>query len=84
MTRDEIIKHWQFKETVPFVGETGSGYPADPNTKKWLEKNFTPIFAFPTFVRFSWQTTKTIITDKGLEIDFEYEKQDKSQGKLNF
>ena len=51
----------------------GSGYPADPNTKAWLEKSYTPIFAFPTLIRFSWGTIKDILKAKNLDIGFDLE-----------
>lgn len=36
----------------------------DPNTKKFLRDYRDPLFGFPNFVRFSWQTVKTILDNK--------------------
>ena len=47
----------------------GSGYPADPYTKQWLAENQDPVFGFPNFVRFSWQTVKTLL-DKTITFTF--------------
>lgn len=41
----------------------GSGYPSDPITKNWLQKN-KKIFGFPNFVRHSWGTVKKLIGEK--------------------
>ena len=30
----------------------GSGYPADPDTKRWLEAHIDKVFGFPSLVRF--------------------------------
>lgn len=30
----------------------GSGYPADPQTKRWLEASINRVFGFPSLVRF--------------------------------
>ncbi len=32
----------------------GSGYPGDPDTKRWLEASIDPVFGFPALVRFRW------------------------------
>jgi len=42
---------------LEFRGELGSGYPGDPKTKEWLQKNKDPVFGYPNIVRFSWNTT---------------------------
>ena len=43
------------------IGEDiGSGYPADPKTKKFLKKYFTKHKKFPPYVRESWDTVKNI------------------------
>lgn len=49
---------------------TGSGYPSDPATKKWLQDVFDKVFGFPSNVRFSWSTVENVFADKGLEINF--------------
>ncbi|CCH42502.1 Ribonuclease H2 subunit A [Wickerhamomyces ciferrii] len=50
----------------------GSGYPSDPNTKKWLNNAVDPIFGWDQVVRFSWQTAKdAIIKNDGIEIEWE-------------
>ena len=36
----------------------------DPNTKAFLRKHLDPVFGYPSFVRFCWQTVKTILADK--------------------
>ncbi|KAJ3410353.1 Ribonuclease H2 subunit A [Chytridiales sp. JEL 0842] len=61
VTRDTVVKNWRFEEG-PTVTEGisrafGSGYPADPNTVKWLRSNLNRIFGFPNIIRFSWSTT---------------------------
>lgn len=48
----------------------GSGYPSDPNTKAWMDANCDPVFGFPTFVRFSWGTTKTLLEKKAVQVDW--------------
>ncbi|CCH61424.1 hypothetical protein TBLA_0E03700 [Henningerozyma blattae CBS 6284] len=53
----------------------GSGYPSDPNTKRWLRESQTKLFGWPCdMVRFSWQTCDTLLTDsntKSIQIDWE-------------
>ena len=54
--RDAIVCTWKFKEdngVINFSKITGSGYPADEITVKWLKKSFNKIFGYPDFVRFS-------------------------------
>jgi ribonuclease H2 subunit A len=43
--------------------KTGSGYPSDPATKKWLKEGFDNVFGFPTNVRFSWSTVENIFKE---------------------
>ncbi|KAJ3005877.1 UNVERIFIED_CONTAM: Ribonuclease H2 subunit A [Siphonaria sp. JEL0065] len=58
--RDCVMKNWVFSEAgvpeKPFTRVFGSGYPGDPNTKKWLKQNMDPVFGFPDIIRFSWST----------------------------
>lgn len=34
--------------------QLGSGYPADPMTKAWLEREVDSVFGWPALVRFRW------------------------------
>lgn len=83
-TRDRHIREWIFPEeersaafgpddanrTIQFAGVRGSGYPSDPATKKWMEQSWDEIFGFPTFVRFSWGTTRTILQKRTIDVDW--------------
>ncbi|CAB3405132.1 unnamed protein product [Caenorhabditis bovis] len=63
VTRDQRLRQWQFKEAgvkIPDAGY-GSGYPGDPNTKKFLALSVDPIFGFCSLVRASWKTASTIV-----------------------
>lgn len=59
VTRDKILDNWKFIEPIKPVGELGSGYPADPKTKEWLQLNKDPVFGYPNLIRFSWGTAVT-------------------------
>lgn len=57
--RDRIIQKWKYLEAESLhldAFKLGSGYPADPVTKKFLERSIDPVFGFPTLTRFSWST----------------------------
>jgi len=43
-------------------GNTGSGYPADPHTKKFIAENWDKC---PEIFRKSWSTYKKVVEDKG-------------------
>jgi ribonuclease H2 subunit A len=62
VTRDSIIENWEFVEGE-FSNKLGCGYPSDPLTKKWLQKNCDKVFGFPNIVRFSWKTTTNMLKD---------------------
>eukprot|EP00808_Paulinella_micropora_P030527 g64448.t1 len=71
VTRDHCVRDWDPEaEPVNKKLARGSGYPADPETKEWLQKHLDPVFGFPSFVRFSWQTTKTLLTDKACVVSW--------------
>lgn len=62
VTRDQLLRDWQFEEQgFESQGALGSGYPSDPTTKQWLQANVDPIFGFPSLIRFSWSTSRTIV-----------------------
>ena len=72
VTRDEKVKNWQFRENVfqKVSKAFGSGYPADPNTVKWLEENFDQVFGYVDFVRFSWKTIENLMEKKGCRVEW--------------
>lgn len=55
--REEIVSELKEK-----YGEIGSGYPADPNTKKFIAENWQK---HPDIFRKSWSTYKKVVEDKG-------------------
>lgn len=83
-TRDQQVREWIFPEQersvrymdgdpnalVRFSGATGSGYPSDPSTKAWMDGNCDPLFGFPSFVRFSWGTTRVIIQNRAVNVEW--------------
>jgi len=73
VTRDKILREWQFKENnlVNATRNFGSGYPGDPTTLTWLDKNFDRVFGYPNVIRFSWATTTKLLEDKGVQVDWE-------------
>ncbi|KAM0749270.1 ribonuclease [Meredithblackwellia eburnea MCA 4105] len=77
VTRDSVLDAWTFAESgfadKEGAREFGSGYPSDPKTKAWLENNVDPVFGFPNIVRFSWQTVKTILTKRAVEVKWDDE-----------
>lgn len=83
VTRDFILRRWKYEEPIinldsdlNGVGSStyglafGSGYPGDPNTKKFLTNNFDEVFGFPSIVRFSWSTADNMIDNKGNKIEW--------------
>lgn len=66
--RDLLLRTWDTS------GDTnwGSGYPGDERTKQWLKANSNKVFGFPSLVRFSWQTTKTLLDDASVGVKVEF------------
>ncbi|KAI3432463.1 hypothetical protein D9Q98_004012 [Chlorella vulgaris] len=54
----------------------GSGYPGDPDTKRWLEASIDPVFGFPALVRFSWATCKPLLDQHAAPVTFECDADD--------
>ncbi|CAL0320833.1 unnamed protein product [Lupinus luteus] len=74
VTRDRAVREWVFDETAEnMLRNFGSGYPADPQTKSWLENHKHSIFGFPSLVRFSWGTCTTYFKD-GVDVLWESDK----------
>lgn len=57
VTRDKEVE--KIQKTV--VGNMGSGYPADPLTKKFIQENFE---IYPDIMRKSWSTFKKLVNNK--------------------
>ncbi|KZC14589.1 PREDICTED: ribonuclease H2 subunit A [Dufourea novaeangliae] len=70
VSRDHAIRAWQFCEG-DIKAEYGSGYPNDPETKRWLSENVDPVFGFPRLVRFSWSTAEKILESQALPVEWE-------------
>jgi len=84
VNRDHIVKNWQFRENLQgknISKEFGSGYPADPNTVKWLQGNQDKVFGFVDFVRFSWKTIETLLEKNCVKVEFPEENPLKLGGK---
>lgn len=65
VTRDHLLEDFQFEESNMDIPKNwGSGYPSDPQTKEWLEKNFDPVFGYPSVARFSWKSIEAIFEAK--------------------
>ncbi|CAI2340381.1 unnamed protein product [Caenorhabditis sp. 36 PRJEB53466] len=80
VTRDSRLRNWQFKEKnikVPEAGY-GSGYPGDPNTKKFLQLSVEPVFGFCSLVRASWKTASAIVEKRCVPDSWE---DDEEEGK---
>lgn len=72
VARDRALHEWKFEETLQLKNESwGSGYPNDPDTKKFLTDNCDKIFGFPQLVRFSWSTADTILEKNAASVEWE-------------
>lgn len=81
-TRDRNVANWEFPEAKAGMvvnRNCGSGYPADPVTKKFLVDHFDKVFGFPSICRFSWASCKTIMETRGVPCNWEKQEQKKNQ-----
>ncbi|MFH4982579.1 hypothetical protein AB6A40_009288 [Gnathostoma spinigerum] len=72
VTRDGLLKEWKFEEdgiVVPPEG-FGSGYPGDPDTKKFLKVAVDPVFGYPSLVRFSWKTAELALEKLAVQCEW--------------
>ncbi len=59
VTRDRRMENWEHPPgELLCEGDTGSGYPGDPVTKKWLQENTHEFWGPPSCTRFSWRPVK--------------------------
>ena len=63
--REEMLVQLKEELQVDF----GSGYPADPKTKKFIEENYYRK-EYKKIIRFSWNTVKRILKSKGQQALF--------------
>eukprot|EP01084_Bolivina_argentea_P105569 189050_1 len=80
VTRDDILNNWHWiennlKQMNHNTNKTkeswlGNGYPGDEKTKDFMQKHMDNVFGYPSIVRFSWQTAKTIINERGVKVTF--------------
>lgn len=70
VTRDKVLAEWNFPEKKEFDMELGCGYPGDPKTKDWLQRNIDKTYGFPTLVRFSWKTCSKILEDHKIAVNW--------------
>ena len=52
-----------------FPGQSVSCH-ADAVTKAWLQANMDPVVGCPSLVRFSWQTTDTLLQNSAVPVDW--------------
>ncbi|KAJ8723336.1 hypothetical protein PYW08_003248 [Mythimna loreyi] len=72
VTRDHALKVWQFREGLEMThSEFGSGYPGDPQTKKFIREQIDNVFGYPALVRFSWSTAELMLQEKAATCTFE-------------
>ncbi|TPX68281.1 hypothetical protein CcCBS67573_g07239 [Chytriomyces confervae] len=81
--RDSFVKNWVFSEAGvpenPFSRVFGSGYPGDPNTRKWLRENMDPVFGYPDLIRFSWSTTVKMLEKAAAKVNWPDDESDSRQ-----
>jgi len=66
VTRDHMIEKLDLQDK-----NCGSGYPSDPKTVEWLERNYDNIFGFGREVRFSWKTVGNLFKEKDNKCEWE-------------
>ena len=77
--RDHSLKNWEFREGT-ISSAYGSGYPNDPDTKKWLSDNVDDVFGFPRIVRFSWSLAERILQSHALSLEWEEVEEEENRG----
>ena len=76
VTRDACLENWVYaeqrlssaalgkrKRSDDDAWETGSGYPGDPKTVRYLKETLDPVFGWTGIVRFSWATAKSMLEE---------------------
>ncbi|XP_021361251.1 ribonuclease H2 subunit A-like [Mizuhopecten yessoensis] len=83
--RDKAVKSWVFSEGITMAEDTsyGSGYPGDPNTKKFMNDKLDKVFGYPQFVRFGWSTASQLIEKQGYPAEWEDDDDDDDDASKN-
>lgn len=72
VTRDNALRDISIVEPGLTVDrDFGSGYPGDPTTAAWMQRNFDPVFGFPSIVRFSWGPVQEIFQKNRATADWD-------------
>ena len=73
--RDNYIESFpaQLPSGLRMTGDVGSGYPADPATKTWLQRNTHRLFVLPNVARFDWQPVKDIASERCVPVSWTYD-----------
>lgn len=82
--RDRIVQNWRYVESESLRFDTfelGSGYPADPETKRFLERSIDPVFGYPTLARFSWSTITKALEKGACKCDWNEPEDDEQDQK---
>lgn len=79
VARDRAVKSWTFIEGIESDGSHGTGYPADPNTKRFLRETLDRVFGFPQFVRVSWSTAYRIIEQHAVTFRWEDDEEEENK-----
>lgn len=64
--RDRLMADISRRMEQRFGVPTGSGYPSDPQTRRFLEVVFDTTGALPDCVRHSWKTVSALLADRGV------------------
>ncbi|KAK3590182.1 hypothetical protein CHS0354_041238 [Potamilus streckersoni] len=84
VARDKAVKRWIFNEGIEMEdSDYGSGYPGDPNTKKFLTNYMDKVFGFPSFVRFSWSTADKLIEKHCVNVRWEDDDEEENESVKN-
>lgn len=73
VSRDLALQEWNFTKHFDVQADVswGSGYPGDPDTKKFLREHIDPVFGFPPLVRFSWSTAEKLLEERAATIEWQ-------------
>jgi ribonuclease H2 subunit A len=78
VTRDARLKEFPLPDGID--RDFGSGYPGDPLTVSWLDRNAHPVRGFPDIVRFSWISAEKMLEKKGFTCTFKKKKSPSFRG----